>query len=192
MRRVPAWWPMRALRARKPGSSRESSKSGWWMLAAVTRPSCRLPRWMVRLSFARASALATCAFAAVALLLGALAPARTAPPTVWPATASAPASAGPLPAGWPRRARRRFAMDTPAGDAAMRAIVAAAARDLRAGRDRDTVLDDVRVRYQQAAAVHLEAYDGVVRRTLAAELDRYLDAAGEQHVDLGLLGDLAG
>jgi hypothetical protein len=27
---------------------------------------------------------------------------------------------------------------------------------------------------------------------LAAELDRYLDAAGEQRVDLGLLGDLAG
>jgi hypothetical protein len=110
---------------------------------------------------------------------------------VWPATASATASAGPVPAGWPHRARRRFAMDTPAGDAAMRAIVAVAARDLRAGRDRDTVLDDVRVRYQQAAAVHLEAYDGVVRRALAAELDRYLDAAGEQRIDLGLLGDLA-
>jgi hypothetical protein len=159
------------------------------MLIAVTPPSCRLQASMARLSFARASALAACAFAAVALVLGALAPPRTAPRTLLVQPVSATAVGGPLPADWPRRPHRRFGMDTPAGDAAMRAIVAAAARDLRAGRDGETVLDDVRVRYQQAAGAHLEAYDGVVRRALAAELDRYLDAAGEQRIDLGLLSD---
>ena len=147
---------------------------------------------MGRPTFARVSALAACAFAAVSLLLGALAPPRTAPPTLLARPVSASAVAGPLPADWPRRRGRHFAMDTPAGDRAMRAIVAAAARDLRAARDLDAVLDDVRARYQQAARLHLEAYDGVARRALAAKLDRYLDAAGEPRIDLGLLSDLPG
>src|SRR3954454_17278562 len=97
---------------------------------------------MGRLTFARASALASCAFAAVALLLGSLGPARTATPTGWAAPASATATAGPLPAGCRPHARRCFAISSPSVDAAMRAIVAAAARYLRAGRDRGTVPED--------------------------------------------------
>src|SRR5207248_1751566 len=98
----------------------------------------------------------------------------------------------PAPGHWPRRAARDYAMYTPAGDRAVRGIVFEAAHDLRAGRDRDTVLDDVRASYQQVAGAHPEAYDGVVRRALARDLDRYLAAIGDQPIELALLSNLAG
>ena len=146
---------------------------------------------MSRPTSARASALVGAALAAGILAVGAAEPARTAPPTVWSAAAAAGPAVRPVAARWPRPPARRYAMGTPAGDRAMRQIVLDASARLRAGRDRDRVLDIVRADYLRVAGAHIEAYDNVVRRALAAQVDRYLAALGEEPIDLGLLSDLA-
>jgi len=146
---------------------------------------------MSRLTSARVGALVATAASAAFLVIGAGAPARTAAPTVWSASGLAVPASPPTPGHWPRRAARDYAMYTPAGNRAIRAIVLTAARQLRAGRERDAVLDDVRATWQQVATAHREAYDGIVRRALARELDRYLAARAEPPIDLALLSDLA-
>src|SRR5437764_11150864 len=117
---------------------------------------------MSRPTSARASALVGAALAAGILAVGAAEPARTAPPTVWSTAAAAGPAVGPVAARWPRPPARRYAMDTPAGDRAMRQIVLDASARLRAGRDRDRVLDIVRADYLRVAGAHIEAYDNVV------------------------------
>ena len=130
------------------------------------------------------------AVASGVLAIGAAAPARTSPPTIWSTAAAGAPLARPAVVHWPRRPARRYAMDTPAGDRAIRQIVLDAAARLGASRDRDRVLDIVRADYLRVARAHIEAYDGVVRHALAAQVDRYLAALGEAPIDMRLLSDL--
>jgi hypothetical protein len=131
------------------------------------------------------------AIAAGVIAIGAAAPARTAPPTVWSTAASGAPVARTSVVHWPRRPSRRYAMDTPAGDRAIRQIVLDASARLGAGRDRDRVLDIVRADYLRVAGARIEAYDGIVRHALAAQVDRYLAALGEEPMDMRLLSELA-
>jgi len=78
---------------------------------------------MSRPTSARASALVGAALAAGILAVGAAEPARTAPPTIWSTAAAAGPVVRPVAARWPRPPARRYAMDTPAGDRAIRQIV---------------------------------------------------------------------
>jgi len=58
------------------------------------------------------------AVASGVLAIGAAAPARTSPPTIWSTAAAGAPLARPAVVHWPRRPARRYAMDTPAGDRA--------------------------------------------------------------------------
>ncbi len=84
---------------------------------------------------------------------------------------------------WPRRITRDYAMFSARGDAAMRRIVLRAARSLRRGADRETVLSRVRLDYATAADRFGDAGDTAVREAVADELDRWLHAAGFEPIE---------
>jgi hypothetical protein len=84
---------------------------------------------------------------------------------------------------WPRRVARDYAMFSARGDAAMRRIVLRAARSLRRGADRETVLSRVRLDYAKAEDRYDEAGDTAVREKVADELDRWLHAAGFEPIE---------
>jgi WD40-like Beta Propeller Repeat len=84
---------------------------------------------------------------------------------------------------WPRRVGRDYSMFSARGDAAMRRIVLRAARSLRRGGDRETVLSRVRLDYAKVADRFGEAGDTAVREAVADELDRWLRAAGFEPIE---------
>jgi hypothetical protein len=84
---------------------------------------------------------------------------------------------------WPRRIARDYEMLTARANAAVRRIVLRAARLLRRGEGRETVLSRVRLDHAAVANRFREAGDTAVRQALANELDRWLLAAGFEPIE---------
>ena len=84
---------------------------------------------------------------------------------------------------WPKHVARDYAMFSARGDAATRRLVLRAARSLRRGADRETVLSRVRLDYAKVDDRFGEAGDTAVREAVADELDRWLRAAGFELIE---------
>jgi hypothetical protein len=74
-------------------------------------------------------------------------------------------------------------MRSAAGNRAMRGIVDTAARMLKKGRSREAVLRIVRAQTYALSRRYGEARDTTVCEALAAELDRWLEPAGEEPIN---------
>jgi hypothetical protein len=90
----------------------------------------------------------------------------------WP-----PAKRGPRHR-WPTRIRPTFGLPTAKANTAARLIVVRASRSLRRGATREAVMNRVRRDYTALEKRHHTARRAAVRRAVAAELDRWLTAAG--------------
>jgi hypothetical protein len=84
---------------------------------------------------------------------------------------------------WPRRIARHYDMSSAGGDAAIRRIVLRASRALRRGAGRAETLGGVSDDLQRIDKRFGEVHDTVVGEAIAAELDKWLKAAGFTTID---------
>ena len=79
---------------------------------------------------------------------------------------------------WPRHTRSGYSLPTAAANAAARRIIQRAAHALRRSATRETVMNHVRRDYAAPQKRHPQARRSPVLTAVAAELDRWLTAAG--------------
>lgn len=103
------------------------------------------------------------------------------------ADAAADLAASTEPAGkrgqWPRTTATSYEMRSAAGNRAVRGVVDHAAKMLKRGHSREAVLRVVKAEFDVVSRRFGEAWETTVCEATAAELDRWLEAAGEEPID---------